>query len=113
MHCVICCAEDPLWWNETEVALLKGTRLEIAVTEHQKILQKLAYWRDHLVDLEGYCGVLSREPLFRRGWFLEHSNVSKLVTVLSVTMLELVVTMLPAEYHCCAHFDTAILYGTE
>ena len=63
MQCVLCCAEDPLWWNETEVALLKGTRLEIAVTEHQKILQKLAYWRDHLVDLERYCGVLYRESV--------------------------------------------------
>lgn len=42
------------------MALLKGTRLEIAVAEHHKILQKLMCWRDCLVELEGYCTVLCR-----------------------------------------------------
>lgn len=55
-----CVAEDPLWWSEAEVALLKGTRLEIAVAEHHKILQKLMFWRDRLVELEGYCTELCR-----------------------------------------------------
>ena len=56
--CASCAAEDPLWWSEAEVALLTGTRLEIAVAEHRKILQKLRFWRDRLVELEGYCTVL-------------------------------------------------------
>lgn len=49
-----CSADDPLWWEDDEVALLKGTRLEIAVQEHRKIVQKLALWRDRLVDMERY-----------------------------------------------------------
>lgn len=49
---VTCVAEDPLWWSEQEVALLGGTRLEIAVKEHQKIVAKLTSWRDRLVQFQ-------------------------------------------------------------
>jgi len=45
-------ADDPLWWGEEEVALLGGTRLEIAVKQHHKIAAKLTCWRDQLVQLQ-------------------------------------------------------------
>ncbi|KAA6420367.1 MAG: Histone-lysine N-methyltransferase setd3 [Trebouxia sp. A1-2] len=44
--------DDPLWWGEKEVALLWGTRLEIAVKQHRKIAAKLTCWRDQLVQLQ-------------------------------------------------------------
>ena len=49
-----CFAEDPLWWNDDEVTLLLGTRLEIAVKEHLKIVEKLKQWRDQLLQLQRY-----------------------------------------------------------
>ena len=45
-------ADDPLWWGEEEVALLGGTRLEIAVKQHHKIAAKLTGWRNRLVQLQ-------------------------------------------------------------
>ncbi|DBB06668.1 TPA: hypothetical protein ACH3X1_012179 [Trebouxia sp. C0004] len=44
--------DDPLWWGEEEVALLGGTRLEIAVKQHHTIAAKLTCWRDQLVQLQ-------------------------------------------------------------
>ncbi len=45
-----------------DVALLVGTRLDIAVKEHRKIVGRLAQWRDQLVHLQR-CPISSNASL--------------------------------------------------
>ena len=56
-------ADDPLWWRDSETALLAGTRLEIAVKEHRKIAAKLSEWRDRLAQLQRLANASSPESL--------------------------------------------------
>lgn len=53
-------ADDPLWWKDDEVKLLVGTRLELAVKEHAKIVGRLTRWRNRLVDIQR-CRAISPE----------------------------------------------------
>lgn len=62
-HRLIClqlAADDPLWWKDDEVKLLVGTRLELAVKEHAKIVGRLTRWRNRLVYLQR-CKAISHE----------------------------------------------------
>ena len=49
-----CITDDPLWWKGDEVKLLAGTRLDIAVQEHVKLLGRLNGWRNRLFELQRY-----------------------------------------------------------
>ena len=48
-------ADDPLWWEAYQVALLAGTRLELAVQEHRKTVARLTRYRDQLAQLQRSC----------------------------------------------------------
>ena len=50
----VCIIDDPLWWKDDEVKLLAGTRLQIAVKEHLKLLSRLTGWKNRLVELQRY-----------------------------------------------------------
>ena len=53
--------DDPLWWKDDEVKLLAGTRLDIAVKEHIKLVGRLTGWRNRLVELQRYSHAGSKD----------------------------------------------------
>ena len=45
-------AEDPMWWSEENLDILKGTRLEAAVEHYVKGLEDLRVWRARLCTIQ-------------------------------------------------------------
>lgn len=45
------CADDPYWWHEEQIRLLRGTRLGRAVVQHSTGLRHLAGWVQRLEQI--------------------------------------------------------------
>ncbi|KAK9916904.1 hypothetical protein WJX75_008596 [Coccomyxa subellipsoidea] len=48
--------EDPMWWSEENLDILKGTRLEAAVEHYVKGLEDLRVWRARLCTIQRELG---------------------------------------------------------
>jgi len=59
--------DDPFWWRDEQIRLLRGTRLGRAVATYHAGLQQLTAWAQRLEKLHGAPSVLST---YRNGWAL-------------------------------------------